>query len=311
MRVVRNLTATRKPFRAPVVALGNFDGLHLGHRAIVARTLARARSAGSDAVVFTFWPHPVAVLAPARAPQMITSLARRLALLRGLEIDGVVAQRFTRSFAALTPAEFVRAVLVDQLGVSAVVVGYNVNFGRDRAGTPEVLSELGRSHGFDVEVVPSVLSGDLQVSSSAVRRLIESGDVAAASRLLGRPHGLVGLVRRGDRRGATIGFPTANILPRAGMLPPDGVYAVRVGINGEPVLRPGVANLGSNPTFGGAARRLETHLFDFDGDLYGRRLSVDLIARLRGEIRFPSVEALVRQIASDAGDARRILDPSP
>jgi riboflavin kinase/FMN adenylyltransferase len=242
---------------------------------------------------------------------MITSLARRLALLREVSLDGVVAQHFTRSFAALTPAEFVRSVLVDALGVSAVVVGYNVSFGRDRAGTPDVLRELGREHGFAVEVVPSVASGDLQVSSSAVRRLIDAGEVAAAARLLGRPHALVGRVRVGERRGATIGFPTANVVPRGGMLPPDGVYAVRVGIDGEPCVRPAVANLGSNPTFGAVARRLESHLLDFSGDLYGRRLSIELIARLRDEIRFPSVDALVQQIASDAVEARRILAASP
>jgi riboflavin kinase/FMN adenylyltransferase len=311
MRVVRHLTAGTRPFRAPAVALGNFDGLHLGHRAIVERTLARAHGRGVDAIVFTFWPHPVAVLAPARAPTMITSLARRLALLRELGIGGVVAQRFTRSFAALSPEEFVRSILVDGLGVSAVVVGYNVSFGRDRAGTPELLRELGEAHGFDVEVVPPVLAGDLQVSSSVVRRLIGAGDVAGAARLLGRPHALVGRVRRGDRRGASIGFPTANVLPRGGMLPPDGVYAVRVGIDGEPAARPAVANLGSNPTFGGAGRRLETHLFDFDGDLYGRRLAIALIERLRGEIRFPSVDDLVRQIRSDAERARRLLAGSP
>jgi riboflavin kinase / FMN adenylyltransferase len=311
MRVVRHLSACRASFRAPALALGNFDGLHLGHRAIVERTLAYAHGEGTDAVVFTFWPHPVAVLAPLRAPAMITSLARRLALLRELGIDGVVAQRFTRGFAALSPADFVRTVLVEALGVSAVVVGYDVTFGRDRAGTPDLLRELGQAHGFAVEVVPPVEVAGLRVSSSEVRRLIDAGDVAGAARLLGRPHALIGRVRRGDRRGAGIGFPTANLLPRAGILPPDGVYAVRVGIDGEPAERPGVANLGSNPTFDGTQRRLETHLLDFDGDLYGRRLSVDLVDRLRGEMRFPSVEALTRQIASDAADARRILARSP
>ena len=307
MRVVRHLHSHGRPFRSPVITLGNFDGLHLGHQEIARRAVARARGAGCDAVAYTFAPHPVAVLAPHRAPAMITSLAQRLALLRELQLQGAVVQRFTRAFAALTPEEFVRRCLVDDLGVSAVVVGYNVNFGRNRAGTPERLAELGRMIGFDVEIVPPVVAGGLQVSSSEIRRRIAAGDVAAAGTLLGRSPLLVGRVRLGDRRGATIGFPTANVYPRGGMLPPDGVYAVRVGIDGEPALRPAVANLGLNPTFGIARRRLEVHLLDFAGDLYGKRISVALVRRLRGEIRFEGLDALVAQIRLDADEARAVL----
>lgn len=311
MRVVRHLTIDRRPFRSPVVALGNFDGLHLGHRAIMARTLETARELGGDPVAFTFWPHPIAVLFPERAPAMITSLACRLAAIRSLGLSGVVVQRFTRDFAALTPDAFVEQVLVGGLGVAGVVVGYNVTFGRDRAGTPDVLADLGRRHGFRVEVVPPVAIGEHTVSSSAVRRALAAGDVAHAGRLLGRPHTLVGLVRGGDRRGATIGFPTANVFPRGGLLPPDGVYAVRVGFDDEPPLRPAVANLGTNPTFGSVGRRLETHVLDFDGDLYGRRIAVAFVERLRGEERFSSVQALVAQIRNDASAAREVLGVAP
>ncbi len=307
MRIVRHLASGDRPFRRPVVALGNFDGVHLGHRTIFERTIERARRSGSEAVAFTFWPHPISVLFPERSPRMITSLARRLAALRSTGLDGVVVRRFTREFAALSPEEFVRDWLVGRLGVSAVVVGYNVTFGHERRGTPPRLAELGAGSGFEVEIVSPVEVGALAASSSEVRRRILEGDVAAAARLLGRPHSLVGLVRAGDRRGRTIGFPTANVLPRGGMLPPDGVYAVRVGIAGEPPRRPGVANLGSNPTFGPGARRLETHLFDFDGDLYGRRIEVALEARLRGEAKFDSVERLVAQIREDAAAARQML----
>jgi riboflavin kinase/FMN adenylyltransferase len=216
-------------------------------------------------------------------------------------------QRFTRAFASLTPEEFVREVLVDALGVAAVVVGYNVTFGRDRTGTPEVLAELGRGHGFSVDVVPPVTVGEQTVSSSVVRRMLAAGDVQQAARLLGRSHTLVGRVRYGDRRGATIGFPTANVLPHGGMLPPDGVYAVRVGIGAAPATLPGVANLGANPTFGSVGRRLETHLFDFAADLYGQRIRVAFAQRLRGEVKFSSVQALVAQISSDASAAREVL----
>jgi len=307
MRVVRHLRPGSRPFRSPVVALGNFDGLHLGHQTILARTRERATQLGADPIAFTFWPHPVAVLAPERAPAMLTSLGCRLALLRRAGLAGAVVQRFTRAFAGLEPEQFVAEVVVGALGASAVVVGYNVTFGRDRKGTPERLAELGREHGFEVHVVPPVAVGERTVSSSVVRRTIAAGEVAEAARLLGRSHELVGRVRAGDRRGATIGFPTANVYPRGGMLPPDGVYAVRVGIGGEEPARPAVANLGTNPTFGAGARRLETHLLDFDADLYGRRIRVAFEKRLRGERRFPSVDALVEQIRADAACAREVL----
>lgn len=307
MRVVRHLRSGSRPFRSPVVALGNFDGLHLGHHAIMRRTLELARDRGGDPIAFTFSPHPTAVLAPQRAPAMITSLASRLGSLRDAGLTGTVVQRFTRSFAMLTPEEFVRDVLVGALGLSAVVVGYNVTFGRDRLGTPERLAELGRSYGFAVDVVPPVTVGEQTVSSSGVRRMIAAGDVQQAARLLGRPHALVGLVRHGDRRGATIGFPTANVFPRGGMLPPDGVYAVRVALGGGPLALPGVANLGTNPTFGAVGRRLETHLFDFTADLYGQRIRVAFEQRLRGEVKFPSVQELIAQIRTDAIAAREVL----
>lgn len=307
MRVVRHLEPGRRPFRSPVVALGNFDGLHLGHQAIMRRTIELAERLDGEPVAFTFWPHPIAVLAPHRKPEMITSLAARIEALRETGLTGAVVRHFTRKFAALTPEEFVREVLVERLGVVGVVVGYNVTFGRDRTGTPDVLRDLAGGYGFAVDVVPPVAIGEHTVSSSAIRRALHAGDVAHAGRLLGRPHSLVGVVRHGDHRGATIGFPTANVFPRGGMLPPDGVYAVRVGIGDEPPARPGVANLGTNPTFGAVGRRLETHIFDFEGDLYGRRLRVALEHRLRGEVKFPSVQDLVSQIRKDAAAAREIL----
>lgn len=310
MHVVRNLKPGTRPFRNPVVALGNFDGLHLGHEAIVGRTLQRAQEQGGDPIVFTFHPHPISVLAPARAPALITSLARRLHHLRESGVAGVVVQRFTRAFAAREPRAFVEQFLLAGLGAAQVVVGFDVTFGRNRAGTPDVLRELGRELGFGVDVVGPLTLDERKVSSSQVRKAILAGEVRAASELLGRPHEVLGLVRVGDRRGATIGFPTANILPRGGMLPPDGVYAVRVVVRGDDTVYGGVANLGTNPTFGGVGRRLETHLFDFDGDLYGRLLEVGLVERLRGEVKFDSVDALVAQIRADADAARRVVASS-
>ncbi len=307
MRVVRHLATGRAAFRSPVVALGNFDGVHLGHKAILERTLGGAERAGTDAVVFTFMPHPVAVLAPDRAPKLVTSLAQRLRFLRDAGVDGVFVQRFTRRFAALSPREFVERVLIEGLGASRVVAGYDVTFGKGRAGTPEVLRELGRELGVEVDIVEPLLLGEHKISSSATRRALADGDVELAAELLGRRHRVLGRVRLGDQRGATIGFPTANILPRGGLLPPDGVYAVRARLAGEDAWRPAVANLGTNPTFGGCGRRLETHVFDFAGDLYGRAMEVEFARRLRGEVKFPSVDALVEQIAADAAAAREFL----
>lgn len=307
MRVVRHVKAGERPFRSPVVALGNFDGVHLGHHAIVRKARDRAEELDGDPVVFTFTPHPVSVLAPQRAPSLITSVAQRLYRLREAGVAGVFLQRFTRNFASLSPRDFVQNFLLDGLGAQSVVVGFDVTFGRDRAGTPDVLREFGAEMGFGVDVVQPLRLGDRKVSSSQVRKAIACGDVAAAAELLGRPHEVLGLVREGDRRGATIGFPTANLFPRGGMLPPDGVYAVRVRLEGEADSRGGVANLGTNPTFGGVGRRLETHVFDYEGDLYGSRLRVQLVERLRGEIKFDSVDALVARIRADADAARKIV----
>ena len=310
MHVVRNLKAGDRPFHKPVVALGNFDGLHLGHEAIVRRTRERAAEHGGDPVVFTFHPHPVSVLAPDRSPPLLTSLARRLWFLREAGLAGVVVQRFSREFAHHEPRAFVEQFLLGGLGAVGVVVGYNVTFGRNRSGTPDVLRQLGDELGFRVDVVDPLALGERKVSSSQVRKAITAGDVAVAAELLGRPHEVLGKVRVGDRRGATIGFPTANILPRGGMLPPDGVYAVQVTLREDGTTHGGVANLGTNPTFGGVGRRLETHVFDFDGDLYGQVIRVAFVERLRGEVKFDSVDALVAQIQADADAARRIVAPS-
>ena len=311
MRIIRHLERGEHPFRTPVVAIGNFDGVHRGHRVILDRAIAEARRLDVDPVVYTFHPHPVAVLFPERAPQMICSVARRVAYLRDTGVAGVVLRRFTEQFSRLSPEAFVRDVLRDSLGISGVVVGYDVTFGRDRRGTPDLLQGMGQAMGFSVEVVSAVEADGLKVSSSAIRRALEEGDVGLARGLLGRSHRLEGRVTKGDRRGATIGFPTANIFPRGGLLPPDGVYAVRARVGGEGALLPGVANLGLNPTFGIDRRRMEIHLFEFDRDIYGARLEVDLEKRLRGEIKFPTVDALVSQIRADAGEARDYLGAGP
>jgi riboflavin kinase/FMN adenylyltransferase len=310
MRVLRHLARVREPLPRTVLTLGNFDGVHLGHREIIARAVARARTLDGHAVALTFEPHPLAVLVPERAPPMIQPLHDRLAALRGLGIETTVLQRFTREFAALEPESFVRDFLLRRLELLHVVVGYNVNFGRDRAGSAETLRVLGERFGFGVEVVGSVAApggapGE-QVSSTQLRALLARGDMPGARRLLGRPYALRGRVVVGDRRGRTLGFPTANLHVRPGLLlPADGVYAITAEVDGAPV--PGVLNIGVRPTFGGRRRTIEAHLLDFDADLYRRWLVVEVIDRLRGEATFAGPDALRVAIAADVAHARDVL----
>ncbi len=306
MRVIRHLTRVGAPLERVVLTLGNFDGVHLGHQAIVRRAVVEARGIGGQVVALTFHPHPVAVLAPERKPPMIQSLHDRLACLRDLGADVVVLQRFTRRFAAFEPDAFVEDFLRRSLDLRHVVVGYNVNFGRNRAGSVATLRQLGARHGFAVDAVGPVAAGDATVSSSAVRALIASGDVAGARTLLGRPVALRGRVVHGEHRGRTLGFPTANLHRSPGLvLPADGVYAVRVARDG--VRHSGVLNIGVRPTFGTLARTVEVHLLDGGGDLYGQWLVLEVVERLRGEQRFDGPEALRRAIAGDVARARVAL----
>jgi riboflavin kinase/FMN adenylyltransferase len=310
MRVIRHLARQRDKLTRVVLTLGNFDGVHLGHQAILRAAVARARDLGGQALVLTFEPHPMAVLAPEKAPLIIQPLHDRLAAIRELGVDVGVLQRFTRVFAALEPEAFVRDFLCRHLELRHVVVGYNVNFGRNRAGSGETLRTLGASLGFGVDVVGpvSVPNGAAteQVSSTRLRDLLREGDMPRTRRLLGRPHALRGRVVTGDQRGRTLGFPTANLHVRPGvLLPPDGVYAVVAEIDGKS--HPGVLNIGVRPTFAGRRRTIEAHLLDFDGDLYRRWLVVKLILRLRGERAFSGPDALRTAIAADVARAREVL----
>jgi riboflavin kinase/FMN adenylyltransferase len=257
-------------------------------------------------VVITFFPHPTSVLAPERAPVSLTPLCERLARIRDAGVSTVVLQHFTRAFAALEASDFVERYLVRRLGVVKVIIGHSVNFGRGRGGNVATLEDAGRRFGFEVEVVGPVTVDGIAVSSTEVRKCLSGGDVVLAARLLGRTYAVEGRVIVGDRRGRSLGFPTANLRPRSPILLPDGVYAVYGEWGAE--RRGGVANVGRKPTFGqGNLRTLETHLFDFDGDLYGQRLRVSFAERLRGETRFPSAQALVEQIHKDAARAREVL----
>jgi riboflavin kinase/FMN adenylyltransferase len=310
MKIVRHLDTHRVSFHHPVVSLGNFDGVHLGHQAILARLVEEARVRGGEALVFTFFPHPLAVLRPDKAPPLILSLREKLLLFASLGVDSVILQRFTPSFSRLSAQEFVRRYFVDLIGAEKVVVGHGIGFGRGRSGHVQTLQELAPRYKFTVEAVGPVMVGGVEVSSTTVRSMLMAGRVEEVSPLLGRYYAIEGRVEHGHRRGKGLGFPTANVRPPMDLLLPDGVYAVFAEvavIKGQTERLKGVANIGTNPTFAGTKRTLEAYLFDFAADLYGRRMRVAFIERLRGEMKFPSPEALVRQIEQDVARAHEAL----
>ena len=304
MEIIRDLTAF-KPGPFPVVALGNFDGVHLGHQAILKRASERARTRRGRAFALTFDPLPAKVLFPERAPDLILAPEDKLELLRCSGIDGVIVVEFNRQLSMLSPRSFVREYLVDRIGARAVVVGHSVSFGHERTGNAEVMTRLGSELGFETVVVGPVTAGGAIVSSTRVREVIAAGDLRTAATLLGRCHFLSGVVVHGRERGRTMGFPTANLESRTECLPPDGVYATRL------VLPDGayasITNIGMRPTFGEPTRTIEAHIFEFDRDIYGSAIKLDIIERIRPERKFDSAQALAGQIAADLQRAREIL----
>jgi riboflavin kinase/FMN adenylyltransferase len=282
------------------VVIGNFDGVHRGHQAVLAQARAIADAGGHRCLVLTFDPHPREVLGGAARPRL-TTIERRIELLRANGADEVVVEPFTLDFAAWTPDQFARDLLSTRLGAKAVVVGQNFRFGAKRTGDLPKLRTLGVELGFSVAVAQ--IAGDAQgnFSSTRARAAISAGDLTEAQNVLGRPHSIAGVVEKGDQLGRKIGFPTANLGGVVEMLPPHGVYAIRA--DG----RPGVMNIGVRPTVDGTKLRVEAHLFDFDGDLYGQPMRVELVARIRGEQKFDGLDALKAQIAKDAAAAREAL----
>jgi riboflavin kinase / FMN adenylyltransferase len=305
MRIVRGLPSAPPDRRPSAVALGVFDGVHLGHRAILGAAVAHARATGSPAIACTFDPHPLEVLQPDRAPLPITTLDERLELIAACGIDEGVVLAFTRELAAMEPEAFVKDVLVDRLAARQVVVGFNHRFGRGAHGDAALLRELGARGGFGVDVIePSTFDG-VPVSSTAIRTALGRGDLEAAVRMLGRPYTLPGKVVAGAGRGRTLGFPTANIAPDRPVLVAPGVYACTVEVAGQP--RRAVVNVGVRPTFGEETLAVEAYLLDFSGDLYGQTVRLVFRSRVREERRFSSVDALRAQIADDVETARRRL----
>jgi riboflavin kinase/FMN adenylyltransferase len=291
----------------PVLAIGNFDGMHRGHLKIVERIRRGATERGGTAVVLTFEPHPPRVLRPDKAPPLLMTAAQKRAALERAGVQGLAIVRFSTELSHWDPETFVRRVLVDWLRIAEVWVGADFLFGRNRSGNFTVLRALGQQFGFRVEKIDPVRYKDFVVSSTRIRRLISEGRVEEAGALLGRHFVIEGVVVEGARRGHELGFPTANLATENELLPPNGVYATFSTVAG--IARPGVTNVGVRPTFDGpAAISVETHVLGFAGDLYGRGQELAFVQRLRDERRFPSVDALREQIAADVRRAGRLFD---
>ena len=301
MRVFRGFS---RPVPGPAaVAIGNFDGVHLGHAALLKRLVDAARAANLPATILTFEPHPREFFSPASAPARLTTLREKLELLAASGVEQAMVCHFNARFAALSAAQFVDDVLLAGLHTRHLIIGDDFRFGKGRAGDFAMLQAAGQQAGFSVEAMGSVMLDGVRVSSSAVRQALADGDMQRAAALLGRPYVIDGSVRHGDKIGRQLGFATANIRIKHNPLPMSGVFAVEVSGLGAAVL-PGVANLGIRPTVGGTKPILEVHLFDFERDIYGAHLSVRFVHKLRNEQRFPNIDALKAQIAADATAAR-------
>lgn len=303
MELIRGLHNLRPRHRGCAATIGNFDGVHLGHQAVLGQLSERAAELNLPGVVIIFEPQPQEFFSPATAPPRLTRLREKLEALRRYAVERVLVLRFDARLAALTADQFIQRVLVEGLDVRYLVVGDDFRFGQGRAGDFRLLQETGARAGFQVVNMHTFAIGGARVSSTRVRTALAQGDLEAAEALLGRPYRISGRVAAGEQRGRTIGFPTANIHLHRHQAPLQGVYAVELfGLEQEPLS--GVANLGRRPTVGGTRLQLEVHLFDFDRQIYGRNVHVNFLRRIRDERTFESFDALRRQIDADAAQAR-------
>jgi riboflavin kinase / FMN adenylyltransferase len=307
MRIYEGIEDFRQ-VRNPVVTIGTFDGVHLGHQKILNRIRAIADEIGGETVMITFWPHPRLILYPNEHNlRLLTTFEEKAKLLREFGIDHLLTIPFTRDFSELTSEEFIQNILIDKIQTRKLVIGYDHRFGRNREGSFEYLKEnIGRYH-FELEEISREDVDHVGVSSTKIRQALEAGEVHVANEFLGRPYELNGIIIKGQQLGRSIGFPTANIhIPHDyKLIPCDGAYAVTIDIEGESHL--GMLNIGNRPTVNGSSQTIEAHLFDFNGDLYDKRVSVHLKSYLRPEIKFSGLESLQNQLAKDKNMAWQIL----
>ncbi|KAB0666831.1 bifunctional riboflavin kinase/FAD synthetase [Oryzomonas japonica] len=305
MRVLTGSDVLKKNFDSSVVTIGNFDGVHRGHAELFRQVKAAAAQRGLPAVVVTFEPHPLTVLAPKNAPPLITTFAQKKALIAETGVDCLAAIDFTPEFSRMPAEAFVRDILMGCLGMRHIIIGHDYAFGKDRQGNQKTLERLGKEYGFTLEDISPVGEGRTIFSSSLARRLISRGDMPEATGILGRYHVISGTVVHGREIGQTLGFPTANISTSNELLPPDGVYAVMVAVDGR--ILQGACNIGNNPTFEGGARTIEAFLLDFSGQLYGHEIAICFVQRLREVMKFPDVAALITAIQQDVATTKSIL----
>ena len=305
MQIIRHIDDPALAFAGTSVTLGNFDGIHLGHQALIKNAVDDAKRLAIRSAVLTFEPHPLRVIDPDRAPKMLLTHKDKMQLLQGLGVDCVVIQQFDAAFAAIAAEDFVRKYLVQRLRAQRVWVGKDLRFGKGRAGDIEKLRRWGEPWGYDVGIVDPVMVCGERVSSSRIRELIGAGEVAAVEPMLARYYFVSGKVVSGHRRGRELGFPTANISSRAEILPRDGIYATWFHL-GDSVL-PSVTSIGLNPTFGAGPRTVERYILNFDREIYGEAVKLSFVARLRDEMKFTSVPALVEQIRGDVAAAAALL----
>jgi riboflavin kinase/FMN adenylyltransferase len=306
MKVFIGTDDINRNIKNPAITIGNFDGVHLGHKALFQKVKEWARKLDGESVVMTFHPHPLQVLRPANGPAFITLHEQKLALIESCGIDAVVVIPFSIEFAQITATDFVKDLLVGKIGAKAIVVGYDYRFGRNREGDTEFLRKMGEQHGFELEVVSGIQTEGVVVSSTIIRRLICDGRIREAGSLLGRPYEIRGSVVKGrDRGGRLLGFPTANVCMSTQAAPKPGVYAVMVEVDDKQYM--GAANLGYNPTFENTDLSLEVYILDFSENIYGKPIMVRFIDRLRDEKRFSGLDELIAQIQKDVEITREIL----
>ena len=306
MRILRSIGDLSSVSGPVVLAAGVFDGVHLGHQAVLCSALDAAREVKGTAVALTFDPHPIRVLRPLKAPRLLTSTSHKLQLIEGIGFETALVVPFDRAFAEVEPEEFILSLVGSARPLSRICVGHGWMFGRGRRGNGDLLRSLGAASGFQTTEVSPVRINATVVSSTLIRSAVEAGDLAQASRLLCRDYSILGTVQHGEGIGRTLGFPTANLAAHNEQFPPDGVYAVEVRFGGKTI--PGVANIGSRPTVSDSGKRLlEVHLIDFMGDLYGLDIEVVFVCFLRPEKKFSDLDALKAGIAADVGRARRFI----
>ena len=306
MEIIRDMRAVKEGQRERCIALGTFDGMHLGHQAVINKLLEKARKFNLKSAVFTFSSHPLERVKGKIAPPLLNTTSEKVDLIRKIGIDELFLLDFNDEFATLSPDEFVEQYLLKKLQAKQIIVGFNFTFGKERKGTVELLKQLGEVHNFQVEIVPPFNLQEQVVSSTRIRRLIGKGEVELASHLLGYPYFLEGQVVHGHKKGREIGYPTANVdFNLQKVIPASGVYAVSVKWKG--MVYGGVANLGYRPTFQGENLSLEVHIFDFKGNLYGEQIQVNFLREIRAERLFNNIDQLIKQINEDAEKARVYL----